>query len=104
MEFLSAALGVALIRRLNNINELPNAYNAHVQSIETSGGAWIAWLSPHGPIVAWGKCDLRGSRRINAYLLKIEWFDPLSVHHSLWAYCDPKRPTEWTIGRGVHEH
>jgi hypothetical protein len=21
-------------------------------------------------------------------------------HHSLWCHCDPKRPREWTVGRG----
>ena len=23
-------------------------------------------------------------------------------HHSLWAYCEPERTTEWTIGLGRH--
>ena len=98
--FLSGALGVILIGRLNNITDLPGAYRTHLQLAETSGDAWIAWSTPHGPMAVWGNCDVEGSRRINGYLLRVEWCDAQGGLHSLWSYCDPKRPTEWTIGRG----
>ena len=98
--FLSGALGMELIVRLKDLNDLPKAWRTQVQLAENSGDAWIAWSTRCGPIAAWGRCDLQGSRRINACLLRVEWCDTLGGHHSLWSYCDPKRPIEWTVGRG----
>jgi hypothetical protein len=53
-------------------------------------------------MAAWGNYDIRGSMQINAYhlfVLFVEWWGELSGHYSFWFYCDPKRPTEWIIGR-----
>jgi hypothetical protein len=98
--FLSGALCVELIDRLENFEVLPSVCRRHSQAAEGSGGAWIAWSTASGPMVAWGSVDIHGSKRINAYLLQVAWCDALSGYHSLWCYCDPKHPTEWTIGRG----
>jgi hypothetical protein len=98
--FLSGALGVELIVRLDKLDDLPRACRTHLGLAQDSGRAWIAWDAPNGPLAAWGDYDIQGSRRIAAYLLRVEWWDTLSGHHSLWCYCDPKRPTEWTVGRG----
>ena len=89
-----------LVARLTNAGDLPAGWRERVRLIEASAGAWVAWSTPAGPVLAWGCVDAQGSRRIDACLLHIEWADTPIGHHSLWAYCDPKRPTEWTIGRG----
>jgi hypothetical protein len=98
--FLSGALGVTLTDRLNNLGDLPRDWRTHLQLAEDSGCPWVAWSTSGGPIAVCGKFDVQGSRRINAYLLLVEWRDTLSGHHSVWCYCEPKRPTEWTLGRG----
>ena len=73
-----------------------------MQQAKTSGRAWTAWATERGPIAAWGDYHLEASMRLYAHLLLIEWSDVPTGHHSLWCYCDAKRPTEWTIGRGRH--
>jgi hypothetical protein len=88
--------------RLTDLGALPAGCRQYVQRAVASGVAWVAWSTPHGAVAAWGNLDIEGSRRINACLLLVQWIDTLSGHHSLWAYCDPRRPTEWTIGRGRH--
>jgi hypothetical protein len=98
--FLPGALGVSLVGRLDSLSDLPREYRTYLQLAEGSGSAWIWWSTPSGAIAAWGRLDLQGSRRINACLLHIDWCDTLTGRHSLWCYCDPQRPTEWTIGRG----
>jgi hypothetical protein len=100
--FLTGAVGVELGTRLTDLNVLPAAYRAHLHAAEASGRAWTAWSTERGPIAAWGDHDREGSRRLNAYLLLVDWGDGHTGYHSLWCYCDPKRPTEWTIGRGRH--
>jgi hypothetical protein len=100
--FIVGTQGVELGTHLTSLGDLPAAYRAHVRGAEASGDAWTAWLTLWGPMAAWGNYDIQGSRQINAYLLFVEWWGELSGHHSLWCYCDPKRPTGWTIGRGRH--
>jgi hypothetical protein len=97
--FLTGVLGVELRARLTDLNALPAAYRAHVRAAEASGRAWTAWVAESGPIVVWGDYHLEASKRLYAYLLLVEWSDVPSGHRSLWCYCDPKRPTEWTVGR-----
>jgi hypothetical protein len=66
---------------------------------QSAGRAWIVWETEYGPMAAWGEYHPEPSTRLNAYLLFVEWWLMPDVHHSLWCYCDPKRPTEWTVGR-----
>jgi hypothetical protein len=100
--FLTGAVGVQLGTRLTDLNALPVAYRAHVRAAEASGRACTAWSTADGPIAAWGDYHLEASKRLYAHLLLIEWSEVPTGHHSLWCYCDPKRSTEWTIGRGRH--
>jgi hypothetical protein len=102
--FLTGARSVQLGKRLTELDDLPAAYRTHVQLAEASGVVWAAWSTQCGPVVAWAKVDAQGSGRSSAYLLQFEWYETLSGHHALWCHCDPKRPTEWTIGRGGTGH
>lgn len=98
--FLTGAVGVELRARLD-ISELPAERRKQVGVAEASGCPWTAWLTERGPMVAWGEHRPEPSKRLNAFLL-IEWWDVPSGHHALWAYCDLRRPNEWTVGRGRH--
>jgi hypothetical protein len=100
--FLTGAVGAELRTRLTDLDELPAACRSHLRLAQDAGDPWIAWSTPLGPSAAWGQYDLPGSRRLMAYLLQIEWWDVPTGHHALWAYCNLKRTTEWTIGRGRH--
>jgi hypothetical protein len=100
--FLTGAQGIELGTRLTDIRELPETCRTLVRRAEESGRAWTAWSTPIGPVAAWGQYDLERSRQLFAFLLLVEWWDVPSGHHALWAYCDPRRPTEWTIGHGRH--
>jgi hypothetical protein len=97
--FLIGAVGVELQKRLD-ISELPAECPKHVGVAEASGRPWTAWSTERGPIAAWGEYHPEPSKRLYAYLLLVEWWAAPSGHHALWCYCEPKRPTEWTAGRG----
>jgi hypothetical protein len=98
--FLAGTQGVKLETRLISLRDLPAGCRTHARRAEASGSAWTAWSPQYGPIAAWGDYDVQGSKQLNAYLLFLEWWGDLSGVHSLWCYCDPKRYTDWTVGRG----
>jgi hypothetical protein len=100
--FLAGTQGVKLGARLKDLDDLPAACRTHVRLAHDSGRVWTAWVAECGPMAAWGDYDIHASKQILSCLLFIEWWTSQSGHHSLWCYCDPKRPTEWTIGRGRH--
>lgn len=97
-EFLSGSLGTELGTRLTDPDKLPAACRSRLQPAQNSGQPWTAWSTPGGPMVAWGRYDLQGSRRLTTYLLFVEWWEAPSGHHALWCHCDPKRPGQWTVG------
>jgi hypothetical protein len=98
--FLTGALGIELIGRIDALEDLPAAFRRHVQLAKPRGAVCAAWSTHVGPVAACGQYDLQGSRQLTAYLLFVEWWDTSNGHHALWAHCDAKRPNEWTIGRG----
>jgi hypothetical protein len=100
--FLIGSLNVELKIRLTALGDLPPNCGAHILQAIAAGRPWVAWSTPSGPMAAWGDYDIDGSRRLNAHQLFIEWWLAPTEHHALWCYCYPRRPTEWTIGRGRH--
>jgi hypothetical protein len=70
------------------------------RALNDFAGIIADWATERGPIAAWGDYHPEASKRLYGYQLLVEWHDTLTGHHSLWCYCDLKRPTEWTIGRG----
>lgn len=98
-EFLTGAVGVQLTERLTDLNALPAECRKQVRPAEASGRVCVAWSSSTGPIAAWGDYHSEGSKQLKAYLMSVEWYDAQTGHHSLSCYCDPKRTTEWTVGR-----
>lgn len=98
--FLTGTQAVELKKRLTDLTDLPPACRTLVRRAEATGRAWTAWVTELGPIAASANYDPHGSRQIDAYLLLVEWWAEPSGHHSLWCYCHPKHPTDWTVGRG----
>jgi hypothetical protein len=98
--FLTGTQAVDLGLRLTDLSDLPPACRTLLRNAAAAGRAWTAWVTEFGPMAAWADYDSRGSRQINAYLLFVEWWSASSGHHSLWCYCHPKRPNDWTAGRG----
>jgi hypothetical protein len=97
--FLTGTQAVELRVRLTDLADLPSACRTLVKRAESAGLAWTAWMTDGGPMAAWGDVDAQGSREINACVVFVEWWTTTTGHHSLWCHCDPKRPTEWTVGR-----
>ena len=84
------------------MNDLPAECRKHLRAAEAAHRIWAAWATERGPIAAWGDYHAEASKRLYGYQLLVEWYDMPTGHHALWCYCDPKRPTEWTVGRGRH--
>ena len=98
--WLAGTQCVELRRRLTMLADLPEACLKHVVEAQQAGRAWVVWSTELGPMVAWGDYDQRRSEKTRAHTMFIEWWLPSSGHHRLWARGDPRRPTEWTVGRG----
>jgi hypothetical protein len=97
--YLVGTRGVTLGKRLD-LTHLPEACLKYVLQAKSAGRVWVAWSTEKGPMAAWADYDGQRSERMRAHVLLVEWWDPLSGHHALWARSDPRRPTEWTFGRG----
>lgn len=98
--WLAGTQSVELPRRLTILADLPEACLKYVMEAEDAGQAWVGWSTVLGPTVAWGDYDRRQSEKVQALVMSIGWWLPSSGHHRLWARADPRRPTEWTVGRG----
>lgn len=98
--WLAGTQCVELQGRLTARADLPEACVKYVVAAQDAGRAWVAWSTELGPMVAWGDYDERQSEKMRAHVMFIEWWLPSSGHHRLWARADPRRPTEWTAGRG----
>ncbi len=98
--FLTRVAGVQLGVRITGLSNLPAACRTHVRIAEAAGRTWAGWATEYGPIAAWGDYHPEASKRLCGYQMLVEWYDTPTGHHSLWCYCDSRRPTEWTIGRG----
>jgi hypothetical protein len=101
--FLVGTQNVSLGDQILQIGDLPMAWRDRVLAAQSAGRAWTAWSTERGPMVAWGKYDVEGSMRLKVHAMYIEWYLPPNEHHALWCRGDPKRPTEWTVGRGSLE-
>jgi hypothetical protein len=98
--FLAGTLSVGLVKRLN-LADLPEGCLSYVLKAQSAGRTWVAWSTELGPMAAWGDYDPQRSERTHAHVLYVEWWVPSSGRHALWARSDPKRPTDWTFGRGL---
>ena len=97
--YLVGTQGVVLGRRLD-LADVPEACLKHLLKAKSAGRFWVVWSTEQGPMAAWGDYDPDRSQRVHAHVLFVEWWGSSIGHHRLWARSDPKRPTDWTFGRG----
>ena len=100
--FIVGTQGVALHTRINepDFAKLPHAFRAHLDTALSLRRPWAAWSTDQGYRIAWGDYDPEQSARLRGHVLYIEWCLPPDEHHAGWWHCYPKRPREWTCGRG----
>lgn len=61
---------------------------------------WVAWQTNAGQWRACAYYDHAKSKALQLHVLQIEWWLPPDRHHVNWWRCNPRRPHEWTVGRG----
>jgi len=98
--FMSAALGLEMEQRIEQLERLPTGYRERFEGISEEGAPWVAWATGLGVIAATGRYDHERSLLISAHVVLIEWWIPPNTHHESWWRADRDRPREWTAGRG----
>ncbi len=97
--FLSAAVGLELQERIEQLEKLPARHRERLEALEERA-IWIAWETSVGAVTATGRYDPEQSRRTYSHVVFIECWIPPDTHHASWWRADPQHPTEWTAGRG----
>jgi hypothetical protein len=97
--FLSGALVLELLERIEQLEKLPAPHRERLAALEESP-IWIAWVTDRGVVSATGRYDPEQSRRTYSHVVLIEYWIPPDTHHASWWRADPQHPTEWTAGRG----
>ena len=98
--FLAGTQAVELRVRIQDLQEPPVWFRAHLERAQGLGRVWTAWLTDEGYMIAWGDYDHEQSTRVRGHVLFIEWCLPPTEQHASWWYCYAKRPKEWICGRG----
>jgi hypothetical protein len=98
--FIEGAMGLRLLVPIGEIDPIRARLVAHPVPAACEVSVWAAWATERGTLCACGAYDWRQSQRIQAHVLIIEWWLPAATHHVGWWHCDPRRPLEWTKGRG----
>lgn len=98
--FLSAALGLNMHERIEQLERLPASYRQNIDALLSEEVIWVAWMTALGVATATGRYDHERSRQIGAHVLLIEWWIPPDTHHVSWWRADANRSNEWTAGRG----
>lgn len=60
----------------------------------------VGWTTNAGLVTACGVYDGAQSLKLGEHVIYIEWWMAPAIHHKGWWRCPPKRPREWTKGRG----
>jgi len=97
---MSAALGLEMQQRIEQLERLPTAYRERLEGIVEENVSWVAWETALGVIAATGRYDHERALQISAHVILIEWWIPPDTHHVSWWRADLDRPHEWTAGRG----
>ena len=98
--FLSAAVGLHLLERIEQPERLPTSYRRTIESLLGENVIWVAWMTAPGIAAATGRYDHERSHQICAHVLLMEWWIPPDTHHLSWWRADANRSNEWTAGRG----
>jgi hypothetical protein len=98
--FFLGAIGLRLLEPVAEISAIQAQLVAQPAPLGCSPAVWAAWMTDVGPLCAWGAYDRGQSQDLRVHVLFIEWWQPPNTHHLGWWRCNPKRPREWTVGRG----
>ncbi len=98
--YLRWAADFVLQTRIRDLTQLPACCAQWIERVNETNVPWVAWETHRGLLTATGQYDHVQSIRTGYWVLYIEWsVAPLSRNGSWWR-SDPRRPREWTAGRG----
>jgi hypothetical protein len=98
--FFISAVGLRLLASIDEMDDIRARLTARLVPGLRESPVWAGWSTEAGRLWACGTYDYAQSQRVRAHVLLIEWWLPPQVHPPAWWRCDPKRPREWTGGRG----
>jgi hypothetical protein len=98
--YLSCAADFLLHERIADLNALPACCADWIARVNETQVAWVAWQTQRGLVTATGVYDPEQSRRTGSWVMFIDWSVPPHSHNGSWWRSDPRRPREWTAGRG----
>jgi hypothetical protein len=98
--FFAGAVGLRLLAPIVDIAAIRLRLATRSVVAASEPPTWVAWATDVGSLCACAVYDHAQAQRLQVHVLLIEWWLPLDVHHAGWWRCDPKRPREWTVGRG----
>jgi hypothetical protein len=98
--FVTAALGLELKSRVDDLSQLPEMKQMTACENETSK-VCAAWCTTEGRVIICAWYHPEHSRKMLAHVLWLEWWIPPNTHHEGWWRVDPKWPRNWVKGQGT---
>lgn len=98
--YLKWAANLTLQARIPDLAKLPNCWEQWISFVNETNLPWVAWETSRGLVTATGQYDHEQSVRTGYWVLLIDWSLPPHTRNSSWWRSDPRRPQEWTAGRG----
>jgi hypothetical protein len=86
--------------RISDLTQLPGCCARWIDRVNETHVIWVAWQTHRGLVTATGQYDHEQSIRTGSWVLYIEWSLPPHSCNGSWWRSDPRRPREWTAGRG----
>ena len=105
--FLSAALGLNMHERIEQLERLPASYRQKIDALLSEEVIWVAWMTALGVVTATGRYDHERSRQIGAHVLLIEWSSRYTPRELVASRCESikrvDRRTRAYLGLGFVE-
>ena len=99
--YLKWAADLTLQVRILDLAKLPKGCELWIGFVNETKLPWVAWETSRGLVTATGQYDHEQSVRTGYWVLLIDWSLPPHSRNSSWWRSDPRRPQEWTAGRGL---
>lgn len=98
--YLTWAADFLLQERISDLSKLPTCCADWISRVNETRVPWVAWQTQRGLVIATGIYDHDQSRRTASWVIFIDWSLLPAAHNGSWWRSDPRRPREWTAGRG----